>query len=70
VCGARDLLHCHMASDPNQSDGANPEASAKRFKETLRRVLTVSKDELTKREAAYKKARAKIKSRLKPAASR
>jgi len=31
--------------------------AAQRFEDTLSRVLTVSKVELTKREAAYKKSR-------------
>ena len=39
-----------------------PEA-ARRAEQTLSRVLAVSKEELAKREAAYKKARRKQKSR-------
>jgi len=39
-----------------------PEA-ARRFEDTMTRVLTVSKAELTKREAAYQKARRAKKSR-------
>ena len=39
-----------------------PEA-ARRFEHTLGRVLTVSKDELAKREAAYKRGRRAKKSR-------
>ena len=37
--------------------------NARRFERTLSRVLTVSKAELTKREAAYQKSRRRKKSR-------
>jgi hypothetical protein len=40
-----------MASNPEG------EANARRFERTLGRVLSVSKDELTKREDAYQKKR-------------
>jgi hypothetical protein len=33
------------------------QAAVQRFDGTMRRILTVSKDELTKREAAYQKTR-------------
>ena len=39
-----------------------PEA-ARRFEDTMRRVLRVSKDELTKREVAYQKSRRAKKTR-------
>jgi hypothetical protein len=42
--------------------------AAERFRETLRTVLTVSKDELVRREAAYKKSRKAKKSRAKKSA--
>jgi hypothetical protein len=43
-----------MRSEREYHEG--PDA-ADRFEDTLRRVLKVSKEELLKREAAYKKAR-------------
>lgn len=46
-----------MASDPEG------EANARRFEHVLGRVLKVSKTELAKREAAYKKSRRAKKSR-------
>ena len=45
-----------MASDDNREHHEGPEA-ARRFEQTMSRVLTVSKAELAKREAAYKRAR-------------
>jgi hypothetical protein len=51
-----------MASNPHAEHQEGPEA-AQRFEGTLRRVLTVSKEELTKREAAYKKSRRAKKTR-------
>ena len=39
-----------------------PEA-AQRFEQTIERLLRVSKDELSRREAAYQGARAKTKTR-------
>jgi hypothetical protein len=39
--------------------------AARRFEDTLGRVLKVSKEELAKREAAYKKARRTAKTRRK-----
>lgn len=47
-------------SRPEYHEG--PEA-AHRFEGTMKRVLTVSKEELDKREAAYKKARRGKKTR-------
>lgn len=45
------------SSDHREADyHEGPEAS-RRAEHTLNRVLTVSKDELAKREAAYKKSR-------------
>jgi hypothetical protein len=49
-----------MASDEHHHEG--PEA-AQRFERTMSRVLTVSKTELAKREAAYKKSRRAKKTR-------
>jgi hypothetical protein len=46
-----------MPSDPEG------EANARRFESVLARVLRVSKDELTKREAAYKRSRRATKRR-------
>jgi hypothetical protein len=48
-----------MASDPDPEG----EGNARRFKSLLGRVLSVSKDELTKREAAYKRSRRATKRR-------
>ncbi len=39
------------------------EGNARRFEHTITRVLSVSKDELAKREAAYQKARRTKKTR-------
>lgn len=41
--------------EPKRDDA--PETDAKRFEKTMRRVLSVSKDELNQREAEYKKHR-------------
>lgn len=46
-----------MAADPKAQYEEGPKA-AQRFQETVRRVLSVSKDELNKKEAAYQKSRA------------
>ena len=46
-----------------ETTGADPTEAAHRFEHTMRRVLSVSKDELTRREAAYKKARRSKKTR-------
>lgn len=54
-----------MASDPHAEYHDGPEA-AERFKATMNRVLKVSKEELAKREAAYKKSRRAKKSRPTP----
>jgi hypothetical protein len=51
-----------MAADDRAEHHEGPEA-AQRFERTLERVLTVSKAELTKREAAYKKTRRAKKTR-------
>lgn len=48
-----------VSPDP-ENDGP---ANARRFEHTMRRVLTVSKAELDKREAAYKKSRRAKKTR-------
>ena len=54
---APDLLHFVMApGDDRDRRHEGPEA-AQRFERTMSSVLTVSKTELTKREAAYKKTR-------------
>jgi len=58
-----------MASEGNRKEyGEGPEA-AERFNQTMTRVLKVSKEELTKREAAYKKSRSAKKSRARRAAT-
>lgn len=44
------------------------EANARRFEDALTRVLSVSKEELLKREAAYKKSRKAKKARAKKSA--
>ncbi len=49
-----------MASDDRYHEG--PEA-AQRFEGVMKRVIGVSKDELTKREAAYKNSRRAKKTR-------
>lgn len=46
-----------MAADRRAQYEEGPKA-AQRFQETVHRVLSVSKDELAKREATYQKARA------------
>jgi hypothetical protein len=52
-----------MASDDDRDKyDAGPDA-AQRFEHTMSRVLTVSKAELDKREAAYKKSRRTKKAR-------
>jgi predicted GIY-YIG superfamily endonuclease len=51
-----------MASDRRAEHQEGPGA-AQRFERTLGRVLTVSKAELAKREAAYKKSRRLKKAR-------
>jgi hypothetical protein len=51
-----------MASEHHEG----PEA-ARRFEETMDRALKISKDELTKREAAYQKTKAR---RRRPAPSK
>lgn len=50
------------ADDERERHHEGPEA-ARRFEHTISHVLTVSKDELTKREAAYKKSRRAKKTR-------
>jgi hypothetical protein len=52
-----------MASDDDREHHEGPEA-ARRFEHTMSRVLTVSKAELDKREAAYKKSRRRRKRTL------
>lgn len=51
-----------MASNRVSEHHEGPEA-AQRFAQTVRRVLSVSKEELAKREAAYQKTRPARKSR-------
>ncbi len=46
-----------MASDDDPERHHEGPEAAKRFERTMSRVLTVSKGELDKREAAYKKSR-------------
>jgi len=43
----------HSESDREYREGLD---AAQRFDSTMRRILTVSKNELTKREATYQKA--------------
>lgn len=45
-----------------ETDDDGPD-NARRFERTMSRILTVSKHELTKREAAYKKSRRAKKTR-------
>jgi hypothetical protein len=52
-----------MASeDDRDQDREGPEA-ARRFETTLKRIVSVAKTELVKREAAYKKSRQAKRSR-------
>ena len=51
-----------MASDDDREHHEGPDA-ARRFQHTMGRILTVSKAELDKREAAYKKSRRAKKTR-------
>jgi hypothetical protein len=53
-----------MASDDRKDFHEGPDA-ARRFENTLSRVLHVPKDELAKREAAYQKKRRAQKSQKK-----
>jgi hypothetical protein len=46
-----------MPSDDDHKDYHEGPEAARRAEQTMARILTVSKDELTKREAAYKKSR-------------
>jgi hypothetical protein len=54
-----------MPPEREYHEGAH---AARRFENTMRQVLSVSKDELLRREAAYKKARKAKKSRPKKSA--
>lgn len=51
-----------MASDHERDTREGPEA-ARRFESTLKRIVSVPKDELVKREAAYQKSRRAKKTR-------
>ena len=57
----RILLYCAMAS--GRGDHHEGPEAARRFEDALKRVLKVSKRELTKREAAYHKSRRSAPSR-------
>jgi len=57
-----------MASDPDREPYHEGPDAAQRFDDTMRRVLKVSKAELTKREAAYQKTRLAKKNRRRSAA--
>ena len=57
----RRLLHYGMASEDDRKEYREGTDAARRFDATMQRLMKVSKDELTKREAAYQKA-----SRAKP----
>jgi hypothetical protein len=48
-----------MASESDRKAYREGPEAAERFDRTMARVLTVSKDELNKREAMYQKARAR-----------
>jgi hypothetical protein len=52
-----------MPSDPQCHQYDEGPAAAEHFSSTMRRIVTVSKAELTKREAAYKKSRRAKKTR-------
>jgi hypothetical protein len=47
-----------MASGDDRKEYREGPDAAQRFDDTMRRILSVPKDELTKREAAYQKSRA------------
>jgi hypothetical protein len=48
-----------MASDDKRDEYHEGPDAARRFESTLRRIVSVPKDELKKREEAYQKLRAK-----------
>jgi hypothetical protein len=50
-------LYCAMATSEDRKDYHEGPEAAGRFERTMGRVLTVSKAELDKREAAYQKSR-------------
>lgn len=52
-----------MPSDRQRAEYREGPEAASRFNETMGRVLTVTKEELAKREAAYKKSRRAKKTR-------
>lgn len=52
-----------MASEDDRKEYREGPEAAERFNGTMNRVLKVSKEELTKREAAYQKTRRGKKSR-------
>jgi hypothetical protein len=54
-----------MATDRRPQYHEGPDA-ARRFENTMSRVLSASKDELTRRETDYRKARKAKKSKAKP----
>ena len=57
------LLHCAMASRPRRTVIQEGPDAARRFEDTMNRVLQVSKEELTRREAEYQESRRDKKSR-------
>jgi hypothetical protein len=59
-----------MASENGRKEYREGQEAADEFKRTMDRVLTVSKEELAKREAAYKKARRAKRTRAAKAISR
>ena len=49
------LLNCAMAREDDRKEYREGPDAAQRFDTTMRRILSVPKSELTKREAAYQK---------------
>lgn len=65
----RGATNCYLLDWPMARTPEPPEegpAAANRFKTLLGRVLTVSKDELKRREAEYKRSRAEKQESPKP----
>lgn len=52
-----------MASDHTRAAYVQGQEASQRMESAMRRILTVSKEELSKRESAYKKSRRRRKSR-------
>lgn len=53
-----NLLHFGMARRERQAEYREGSPAADRFERTVNRLLNISKDELTRREATYKNSRA------------